>query len=284
MRSLRRSLKALWQLLRLEHGIMYGIGVLIGIFLGGGADFKNISLGFLTAVFLQASAFALNDYFDYYVDMANRRFDRPLVRGELSRNTALFLSLLLFPIGIVFASLISPIAFLFATLVTILGFAYDYKLKELGFLGNIYIAFTMAAPFIFGGLIAELRGSILLLSLIAFFCGVGREVMKGIEDVEGDAIRNVKTIARVHGVEKAVRISSIFFLIAVLLSFAPPLVIAEYLDLKYIVPVAITDFLLLKVILELQKSKNVSKDVAKFRKRTLFAMLLGLIGFLAGAF
>ncbi|MEM0203412.1 MAG: UbiA family prenyltransferase [Archaeoglobaceae archaeon] len=280
MRSLRRSLKAVWQLLRLEHGIMYGIGVLIGIFLGGGADFKNILLGFSTAVFLQASAFALNDYFDYYVDMANRRLDRPLVRGELSRDTALFLSLLLFPLGIVSAFLISPIAFFFATVVTILGFAYDYKLKELGFLGNVYIAFTMSAPFVFGGLISELRGSILLLALIAFFCGVGREVMKGIEDVEGDAIRNVKTIARVHGVEKAVRISSTFFLIAVLLSFAPPLFIAEYLDIKYIIPVAITDLLLLQVILELQKSR----DIAKFRKRTLFAMLLGLIGFLAGAF
>ncbi len=259
---------------------MYGIGVLIGIFLGGGAESKDILFGFLTAVFLQASAFASNDYFDYEVDVANRRFDRPLVRGELSKNTALFLSILFFPFGVISAFLISTTAFLFATTVAILGFAYNYKLKELGFIGNVYVAFTMSAPFIFGGLIAELRSSILLLALIAFLAGVGREVMKGIEDVEGDAIRDAKTVARVYGIEKAVQISSIFFLTAVFLSFIPPIALEEYLDFKYILPVATTDLLLLNVVYKLRKSK----DIAKFRKQTLFAMLLGLIGFLAGAF
>lgn len=259
---------------------MYGIGVLIGIFLGGGASIEDTLLGFLTALFLQASAFAMNDYFDYEVDLANRRLDRPLVRGELSRSAALYLSFLFFPLGIISAFLISLTAFFFATIVAILGFAYNYKLKELGFVGNAYVAFTMSAPFIFGGLISTLQSSILLLSLIAFLCGVGREVMKGIEDVKGDAIRNVKTIARVYGIEKAVRISTLFFLTAILLSFAPPIAIPEYFDAKYVIPIAITDFLLLKVILELQKSK----EIAKFRKQTLLAMLLGLIGFLAGAF
>lgn len=259
---------------------MYGIGVLIGAFLGGGASYGDVFLGFLTAVFLQASSFAMNDYLDYEIDVANRRLDRPLVRGELSRNVALFLSILFFPIGVLCAFLISFTAFLFATLVTILGFAYNYKLKELGFIGNAYVAFTMSAPFIFGGLITTLQDSIILLSLIAFFCGLGREVMKGIEDVEGDAIRNVRTIARVYGIEKAAKVSSAFFLASILLSFAPPIAIPEYFDLKYVIPVAITDLMLLKVVLELRRSK----EIAKFRKQTLFAMLLGLLGFLAGAF
>lgn len=280
MLSSKRYLKAIWQLLRLEHGIMYGIGVIIGVFLGGGARNEDILLGFLTALFLQASTFAMNDYFDYEVDVANRRFDRPLVRGELKKNTALILFAILFPLGIISAFLISPTAFIFATTIGVLGIVYDYKLKELGFIGNIYVAFTMSAPFIFGGLIAELKESILLLALIAFFCGVGREVMKGIEDVEGDALRGVKTIARIHGIDKAVQVSSIFFLTAVFFSFVAPIAIPEYFDIKYIVPVAITDLMLLHVVFRLQKSK----DIANFRKITLLAMLLGLIGFLAGAF
>ncbi|MCS7143872.1 MAG: UbiA family prenyltransferase [Archaeoglobaceae archaeon] len=281
MRSLKRSLKAYWELLRLEHGIMYGLGVLIGIFLGGGANLELLILGFVTAVFLEASAFAMNDYLDYDVDVANKRLDRPLVRGDLSKKTALALTLLFFPLGLISALLISIEALFFVLLVTLLAFAYNAKLKELGLLGNAYVAFTMSAPFIFGGIISDFSYSVLLLSLIAFLSGLGREIMKGIEDVEGDALRNVKSVARVHGIEKAVKLSSFFFIFAVSLSFLPPILISEYYDPKYAFPVAITDLMLISVALRLPKNPE---KIPKFRKETLLAMLFGLIGFLAGAF
>jgi geranylgeranylglycerol-phosphate geranylgeranyltransferase len=281
MRSLKRSLKAYWELLRLEHGIMYGIGVLIGIFLGGGASLEIIVLSFLTALFLEASAFAMNDYLDYEVDVANKRLDRPLVRGDISRKTALILSAIFFPLGLITAFLISVEALIFVLVVTALAFLYNAKLKELGLIGNAYVAFTMAAPFIFGGIIAEFSYSVLLLSLIAFLTGLGREIMKGIEDVEGDALRNVRSIARVYGIDTASKTSSLFFLLAVFLSFIPPVLVPEYYDLKYAIPVAITDIMLISVAVRLPRNKN---QISKYRKETLIAALFGLIGFLAGAF
>jgi len=281
MHSLKRSLKAYWELLRLEHGIMYGLGVLIGIFLGGGVSLEFAILGFLAAVLLEASAFAMNDYFDYEVDLANKRVDRPLVRGDIGRGTALALSALFFPFGLLNAFLISIEAFIFAFLVTLLAFAYNAKLKEFGLIGNAYVAFTMSAPFIFGGIIAEFSHSVLLISLIAFLSGLGREVMKGIEDVEGDALRNVRSVARVHGIEKAAKLSSLLFVSAVILSFLPPLLIPEYYDLKYAIPVALTDFMLLSVALRLPRNAG---RISRFRKETLVALLFGLIAFLAGAF
>ncbi|MDI9610659.1 MAG: UbiA family prenyltransferase [Archaeoglobales archaeon] len=281
MPFLKRFLKAYWELLRLEHGIMYGLGVLIGIFLGGGAEFNVLLLAFLTAVFLEASAFALNDYLDYEVDVANKRLDRPLVRGDLSKKTALASTIIFFPLGLFSAFLISIKALLFVLVVTILAYAYNAKLKEFGLIGNAYVAFTMSAPFIFGGVISEFNQAVLLLSLIAFLSGLGREIMKGIEDIEGDALRDVKSVARVHGIETAVKLSSLLFILAVILSFFPPILIAEYYDLKYGIPVAITDFILISVALRLYRSPD---RISKFRKETLLAMLLGLIGFLAGTF
>jgi len=278
---LKRSLKAYWELLRLEHGIMYGIGVLIGIFLGGGASFEIIVLSFLTALLLEASAFAMNDYLDYEVDVANKRLDRPLVRGDISRKTALILSAVFFPLGLITALLISVEALTFVLVVTALAFLYNVKLKELGLIGNAYVAFTMAAPFIFGGIIAGFSYSVLLLSLIAFLTGLGREIMKGIEDVEGDALRSVRSIARVYGIDAASKISSFFFLLAVFLSFISPVLIPEYYDLKYVIPVAITDIMLISVALRLPRNANL---ISKYRKETLIAVLFGLIGFLAGAF
>ncbi len=279
-------IKAFWDLLRLEHGLMYALGVVVGVVVSAGLEFdpKNLVLGMLTAVFCQASAFALNDYFDYEVDLANRRTDRPLVRGDLSRRTALITGLVLAPLGFVSAFMISSNAFLLALAITLLGYIYDLKLKEFGIIGNVYIAFSMATPFIFGSIVAKnsITPQIAVLSTIAFLAGVAREVMKGIEDVEGDALRNVRTVARVKGVDFASKLSSLLFLLAVILSFIPFLALEGYeFDFKYLIPVIITDFMLVRISLELLHG---NRDVRRFRKETLVALLFGLIGFLLGAF
>ncbi len=273
-------MKAIWDLLRLEHGIMYGVAVIIGIIVSSGTlDFNKAILGFLTAVFCQASSFALNDYLDYEVDLKNRRMDRPLVRGDLRREHALILAVALAPFGFLSAYLISLQAFLFALAITILGYVYDLKLKEFGVVGNVYIAFTMSAPFIFGGIITGgINVQVVVLSLLSFLSGLGREIMKGIEDVEGDALRDVKSVARVKGVEFAYKLSATLIALAVLLS---PLPLIHYgVNLFYIIPVAIADVMFIKTVKSLLKR---DKDIRRLRKETLLAMLFGLLGFLLGA-
>ena len=283
------KIKALWELTRLEHGLMYGIGVVIGIVVSSGLEIEvnKLLYGVFTAIFLQAAAFALNDYCDYEVDLKNKRMDRPLVRGELSRKTALLLTLILTPIGFLIAILISIEAFLLAFLITLAGFLYDLKLKEFGVTGNIYIAFSMAAPFIFGSVVAlnVVTPAVAVLASIAFLSGFAREIMKGIEDVEGDSLRNVKTIARMKGLRVAANYSAGIFILSVLLSPLPFLYLDKFaFDLKYLIPVLVTDFILLKISYDLLSGKYDVVQIRKYRKRSLIAMLLGLIGFLAGAF
>ncbi|WP_457549766.1 UbiA family prenyltransferase [Archaeoglobus sp.] len=273
-------MKAIWDLLRLEHGIMYGIAVVIGIVVSSGTlELDKAILGFLTAVFCQASSFALNDYLDYEVDLKNKRTDRPLVRGDLRKEHALLLALALAPFGFVSAYLISLQAFLFALAITVLGYIYDLKLKEFGLVGNIYIAFTMSAPFLFGGIITGgVNVQVVVLSLLAFLSGLGREIMKGIEDVEGDALRDVKSVARVKGVDFAYKLSATLIALAVLLS---PLPLIHYgFNLLYILPVAIADVIFIKTVKSLVRK---DRDIRRLRKETLLAMLFGLLGFLLGS-
>ncbi len=280
-------MKAIWDLLRLEHGFMYALGVVVGIIVSVGLNFnlKDVFFGCLTAIFCQASAFALNDYFDYEVDLANRRFDRPLVRGDLSRRSALLIGVALAPLGFLSAYAISINALLLALAITSLGYLYNAKLKEFGIVGNVYIAFSMCAPFIFGSVVASntITPQITVLSIIAFLSGVAREIMKGIEDVKGDAIRGVKTVARIKGVKFASKISASLFITAVALSFVPFLYLEGYrLDLKYLIPVIVTDIMLVKISFELVK-KHEPEDIKRYRKQTLIALLFGLVGFLLGA-
>ena len=282
--NILRHFIAYWQLFRLEHGIMYGIGVIVGIIVAGGSTLNNLVLGFLTALFLQASAFALNDYFDYEVDVANQRMDRPLVRGELTKRDAIIGTFITLPLGIIASFLISIPALILASAITAVGMVYDVKLKEFGFAGNIYIAFTMCAPFIFGSFVARnsLTLDVAVLSALAFLSGLGREIMKGIEDVRGDGLRNVKSLARVYGVRKAGLYASVLLLLSVVISPLPFLweTSLYYQSKLYISLVAITDVLLIHVSVNLMQG---NMNIGWMRKETLIAMVAGLFAFLFGA-
>jgi geranylgeranylglycerol-phosphate geranylgeranyltransferase len=71
-----KKLKAVWDLMRLEHGIMLFIAVLIGSVIAqkilynvaGFPPIDKFILTFFTALFLEASTFALNDYYDLDID------------------------------------------------------------------------------------------------------------------------------------------------------------------------------------------------------------------------
>jgi len=287
-RFMKRKLKAVWELTRAEHGLMYGFGVLIGIVIAGGSSYAVAILGFLIALFIQAGTFALNDYCDLDSDIANRRTDRPLVRGELRKEEALLIACFATALGIIFAIALaiilnSFILLLLALILAALGILYDIKMKAFLAISNIYIAVTMAVPFIFGGLIAgEVDMSLLVLSSIAFLAGFGREVMKDIADVKGDALRDIKSVARIYGVEKAKTITVLSYSLAVILSVIPFFLVntTYFFNLAYILVILAADALFLHVCIKLRK-EDVNYNY--LRKETLIAIAIGLIAFVSGA-
>ncbi|HDS45698.1 MAG TPA: prenyltransferase [Methanomicrobia archaeon] len=297
-----RKLKSIWELTRFEHGLMYGLGVLIGIIVADGRIFVQASIaglavyipaegaifGFLTALFIQAGTFALNDYCDLESDRANRRMDRPLVRGELTRREALLIALLATAIGIVAASFLHPLLFALAVLSAVLGMVYDVKMKEFFGVSNVYIALTMAIPFIFGGLIVDptrIDLILLVLAAMAFVAGFGREVMKDIADLRGDALRDVKSIARIYGPTTASSVVVGSYLLAVALSVIPIFSIGSsyYCNPAYLLPVLLADLLLVHACWVLWRQSAETADYTALRKETLLAITLGLLAFVCGA-
>lgn len=270
---------------------MYGFGVLIGMLVAGGGSYGYVIvvLGFFTAMFIQAGTFALNDYCDLESDTANQRMDRPLVRGDLKKDDALLIACVATALGIICAAFLalflkSFILFLLPLIVTALGILYDIKMKELFAVSNFYIAFTMAVPFIFGGLIVEavrIGMALLLLSSIAFLAGFGREVMKDIADVKGDALRNVRSIARVYGVEKAKQVVVFSYSLAVILSVIPFFLsnTPYFFNLAYMLPVVAADTLFLHACFGLRKE---DRNDDYLRKETLMALVIGLFAFISG--
>ncbi|UCH72357.1 MAG: UbiA family prenyltransferase, partial [Thermoplasmatales archaeon] len=124
-----KKLKAIWELMRLEHGIMLFIAILIGYTISqrtlynivGLPAADKILLTFFTALFLEASTFSLNDYCDLEIDKRNKRKDRPLVRGDISPKTALYLFFILFPLGIICSFFVNLSCFIIAVITAILA-------------------------------------------------------------------------------------------------------------------------------------------------------------------
>jgi 4-hydroxybenzoate polyprenyltransferase and related prenyltransferases len=285
-----KKLKAVWDLTRLEHGLIYAISMVVSLVIAYHSitdlDMNLVVAGVIAVTAAEMGAFALNDYFDVEVDRKNRRTDRPIVRGDVSKHEALLLTAVAFIVSIVAGYFMNNLGALIVIVVLIaFGILYDYKLKEYGIIGNLYIAFTMAAPFLFSSMLFKDSQVLLLLSAIAFFVGLGREIMKGIMDIEGDALRDVKTVARVYGTKTAKYVAVVLYLISILLAPVPFIFNIDkhfYNNIAYAIPAAAASLILLYVCVNLLRGHE-RKAVSQARKVTLLGMVVALIAFLAGA-
>jgi geranylgeranylglycerol-phosphate geranylgeranyltransferase len=285
-----KKLKAVWDLTRLEHGFIYAISLVVSLIIAyhriNDLDMTLVVAGVIAVVTAEMGAFALNDYFDVEVDRKNNRTDRPIVRGDISKQEALLLTVVSFLVSIVAGYFMNnPGALLVLVVLIAFGILYDYKLKEYGIPGNIYIAFTMAAPFLFSSMLFQNSQVLLVLSVIAFLVGLGREIMKGIMDVEGDALRDVKTVARVYGTNTARYVAVALYLIGILFAPIPFFFNIDehfYHNLIYAIPVAIASMVLIYVCVRLLQGHD-RKTIGQARKVTLVGMVVALIAFLAGA-
>ena len=150
----------------------------------------------------------------------------------------------------------------------------------------------MAIPFVFGGAAAleanyfaiNIPLVIFVLALIAFLAGVGREIMKDVMDFEGDKTTGVKSFPKYVGVRGSNVLAGFFYILAIVLSFVP--FFSKnfdffYLNYYYLTLIFLTDVMFLTTSFQLFFKKHV--DLRFYRKFTLVALFLGLLGFLIGA-
>ncbi|MGV8176253.1 MAG: UbiA family prenyltransferase [Candidatus Bilamarchaeaceae archaeon] len=206
------------RLVRIEHALMLAVAVLIGATatLGGFPQLDAVLLlALIVPVFSEMGSFALNDCLDVETDRLNKRKDRPLVSGEISPKTAFRFAWCAFLVSLAAAYLINMYAFAISVIFNLLAIAYDYKLKDMPALGNIYIGLSMGIPFIFGNYVysTQLAPASVFLFAIAVYLGFAREVLKSVEDMEGDKkARGSRTLPVVIGEENALRLVSVMMI------------------------------------------------------------------------
>ncbi len=280
------SFRAGLDLLRPANCAMIGFAVIVGIFVSKPAEVKVIqgTLGFLTGFFLCAYSMSTNDVYDVEVDRVNRP-ERPIPSGHVSTQAAVRLSVIVLVAGVASCVLtLNPLAVGIALLYAFLMWVYNSRAKQTGLPGNLLVASSLAIPFIYGGVVSGgslTRSLLLMMALTSFFSGVGREVVKGMADVEGDAKRGVNSVARSRGLKAASSVGAAFFLLAAVTSWVPlALGLANgFYTFGVIVPDAVFVCLAASIV-----TRHDPANAHRVKRIALAGMAVGLIVFVGGAY
>jgi len=274
---------ALLEITRPVNSLMVGLAIIVGAAVTGGASIMGdpwaLLLAFVTGSTLTGASMAVNDYFDRGVDAVNEP-GRPIPSGRVTPAEALALTGLLSMVGLAASYLVSGQAIAIAGFSWVVMAVYSAWGKRTGFPGNLMVSTCIALPFIYGGVLTGRMGVSLYFSLMAFLSNTGREVAKGIVDVEGDRGLGVKTVAVSRGPRVASRLAATFFLAAAATSVAP--VFLGLVSLWYTPFVVVTDLGLIYGGYSLVKDPS-RENSRRVKNRVLILMLVGLAGFAAGS-
>ncbi len=172
-----------------------GACVCSGYYLSGGRSIGSVVWPVVCAGFVAGLGNLVNDYFDADIDRVNKP-RRPVPSGRLSRRYVGWVygvgTVVL--TGLMIAALAAPILALMAVW-EILLFFYASTAKRVALLGNILISAICASAFAVGTVITGVDDVVLYPVCFAFVFVMGRELIKGAEDVEGDRMAGAKTLA-----------------------------------------------------------------------------------------
>ncbi len=273
------------RLIRPINCLMMGFAVIVGAFIamqGFTANYEivKLTLGFITAFTLTGASMAINDYHDREIDYVNEP-NRPIPSGVIKPLESLIAATILTLIGLVSAALTNFLCLLIAVLSWIISVTYSTVGKRTGLPGNMLVSTCISLPFIYGG--AALQNSIepttIFFAALAFLANTGREITKGIVDVEGDKIKGIRTIAISYGARRAAQTASAFFILAVLLSPLP--IILGITWIWFVPPLIIADIGFIFSSISLMR-KHTRENAKKIKNMVLIWMMMGLIAFITG--
>jgi len=278
-----RKLRALLKLARPPNAILMYIAVIAGIVLSDSKSFQSekLVLALVTAYGLCGSSMGFNDYFDREVDRVNAPW-RPIPSGTISASEAAAFSAALGILGLTSSALTSIQCLIVASITYAASLAYNAWLKRSGLPGNMIVSGVVAAPFIYGSILSDGYISPRLVTFIlpVFLSNLGREIIKGISDVEGDSLRGVKSVARIMGLRFAARLGASLYMAAVAVSPLP--YILGLVSWIYIPIVAAADTGFTYSAYSILRDHS-GENALKVKSMTLIWMLLGLIAFIAGS-
>lgn len=251
--------------------------VLTTAILGQMHDTNSLLLLILSVILINGAGNVINDIYDIEIDRINRP-DRPLPSGQMTLRTARVYMFNLFALGVFCASLISLETFYIAALLaTPLLIAYSYKLKRMPIIGNLLVSFMLGLAFIYVGSAFGQIQETLVMAALAFGFTLIRELVKDLEDMEGDQESGARTLPLVWGEKRTLNLTVFLMGISSILFLLPSIVGSYTMTYLWIVLVGVDLPMILAMIVLCRNSsqKNYGR-VQLFLKLDIFIGLAAI--------
>ncbi|MBA9076610.1 MULTISPECIES: geranylgeranylglycerol-phosphate geranylgeranyltransferase [Rufibacter] len=164
-----------------------------------------------------AAGYIINDYYDLKIDRINKP-DRIVVGKGLSRRKAMMIHLYLSAAGVFLGILLGVRVGVVMFGAAMLLWGYSAQFKKRPFLGNATIALLSAAMVLVVPLQADKATlAVWAYGVFSFLISLIREIIKDMEDVQGDASFRCRTLPIVLGIPKTKWV--LYLLLAIFLLF-----------------------------------------------------------------
>ena len=195
--------------------------ILTTAFLGEMEQTGILILLILSVITINAGGNIINDIYDLEIDRINRP-DRPLPSGGMRVNQARIYLIILFAAGSLLAWSISLQTFIIAGPISIpILIAYSACFKRQPLIGNLTVSFMLGLAFIYVGSAFGNIKATLVMAVLAFGFTLIREIVKDLEDMEGDAQDKARTLPLVWGESKTLAFVLLLMSVFVVLDTLP---------------------------------------------------------------
>ena len=276
---LKLTLIALFALPRPLNCLIAGLSVYVGAFSAAiRCPTTAVWLAALSAALVMGAGNAFNDIMDLEIDRINRP-GRPLPAQGLSLGAAALEALLLGLGGLGMAWWLGPATGIIASSAALALVVYSTHLKRRAFWGNLLVSVVAAAAFPYGAIATGSWGRSWIPAGFACLFHLGREIIKDIEDVKGDAATGARTLPLRWGRRNAALMAGFIYLFLIGFTLIPWIV--DLYGNAYLGLVLLLDLLLLYVLVRLGHSQAglTGTSLSLLLKA---GMLLGLLAIVAG--
>jgi geranylgeranylglycerol-phosphate geranylgeranyltransferase len=216
-----KTFRGYWLLAR-PHNLAIAVpAIFLGGFITSGVHpLLKLILACVSGMWIGAGGNAINDVFDLDIDRINKP-RRPLPAGLVTPVEARRFAFACFGLGTVLAAPVNLFCFLIALGSSVLLYLYSGILKRTVFWGNLTVAFMLGLALVYGGLAVGGFRNALIVGLFAFLYNFPREILKDIEDMEGDRAQGAVTLPVRYGIKAALGWATVFLLLLIAATWVP---------------------------------------------------------------
>lgn len=271
-----KKIQTTFELIRPINFLITFITVIVAAFIcqPGFVFSSSIILAAFAASFTLASGNIVNDIYDVEIDKINRS-SRPLPSGKISCKEALALYFIFLLLSLILSWFINLPAFIIVIITTLILFLYSKYLKRIPLVGNLTVAFLTGLVFIYGGIAVGNYKAAIIPAFFAFLINLIREIVKDMQDVEGDKKSGVVSFPIKYGFKKSKILSFVVSVLLFLFTFYPFLIQLYKIEYFIIVMVIVNPLLIysIKILFEDHSEKNLDKVSNLLKLNMIFGLI-----------